>query len=322
MKEKISYLETIKQIADVKKCFEHQLEMRLSLTKVPSPLFVKETSGLQDALSGSEKAVSFVKGKEKFEIVHSLAKWKRDALGRYDFLVHTGLYTDMKAIRKDEEVDPIHSLYVEQYDWEKVISKEDRTIEYLKDTVKSIYKALRQTAIYIKGKYPKLDIKLPKTISFITSQELEDMYPDMIPKEREQDIVKDKKAVFIIGIGDYLKSGIKHDLRSPDYDDWTLDGDLLVYDEVLGKAIEISSMGIRVDEVSLKEQLEKSGCLDRITLPYHQAILKRKLPYTIGGGIGVSRILLLLLGKSHIAEVQASSWEESTIKELKDIKIL
>ncbi len=322
MKEKISYLETIKQIADVKKCFEHQLEMRLSLTKVPSPLFVKETSGLQDALSGSEKAVSFVKGKEKFEIVHSLAKWKRDALGRYEFPMHTGLYTDMKAIRKDEIVDDIHSMFVEQWDWEKVIGKEDRTIDYLKETVRSIYKAVRQTSIFVKQKYKFITVDLPKTIFFITSQELEDMYPDKTPKEREELIVRDKKAVFIIGIGDKLKSGIEHDLRSPDYDDWSLDGDLLVYDKTLDKAVELSSMGIRVDEKSLVSQLEKADCLDRLDLPYHKKIQKCELPYTIGGGIGQSRILMLLLEKSHIAEIQASSWEAKTLKELKDKKVL
>ena len=322
MKKELSYLETIKIISEIKKYFEKQLESRLSLIKVQSPLFVKTSTGLQDALSGVEKSVSFTKGKEKFEIVHSLAKWKRDALGRYDFPMHTGLYTDMKAIRKDEKVDDVHSMYVEQWDWEKVISKEDRTITYLKDTVKSIYKAIRQTSIFVKQKYKFLSVDLPKSIYFITSQELEDKYPDKTPKEREELIVKDKKAVFIIGIGDKLKSGIEHDLRSPDYDDWSLDGDLLVYDKTLDKSIELTSMGIRVDEKSLVSQLEKAGCLDRLDLEYHQKIQRCELPYTIGGGIGQSRILMLLLEKSHIAEVQASSWEDKTLKELKDKKIL
>lgn len=308
MKKELSYLETIKAIDSVKKYFERQLEARLSLTKVQSPLFVKSDSGLQDALTGVEKGVSFTKDKEKFEIVHSLAKWKRDALGRYEFPMHTGLYTDMKAVRKDETVDDIHSLFVEQWDWEKVISKEDRTIDYLKDTVRSIYKAIRQTLVFVKQRYKFITVDLPKTITFITSQELEDMYPDKTPKEREELIVKDKKAVFIIEIGDKLKSGIPHDLRSPDYDDWSLDGDLLVYDKTLDKAIELSSMGIRVDEKSLISQLKKSDCLDRLELPYHQKIEKCELPYTIGGGIGQSRILMLLLEKSHIAEIQASSW--------------
>ena len=322
MKKELSYLETIKAIDEIKKYFERQLEARLSLTKVQSPLFVKSDSGLQDTLTGKELGVSFTKGKEKFEIVHSLAKWKRDALGRYEFPIHTGLYTDMKAIRKDEIVDDIHSLFVEQWDWEKVISEYDRTIDYLKETVRSIYKVVRQTSIFVKQRYKFITVDLPKTIFFITSQDLEDMYPDKTPKEREELIVRDKKAVFIIGIGDKLKSGIPHDLRSPDYDDWSLDGDLIVYDKVLDKAIELSSMGIRVDEKSLVSQLEKSDCLDRLELPYHQKIQKCELPYTIGGGIGQSRILMLLLEKSHIALVQASSWETKTLKELKDKKVL
>ena len=322
MKKELSYLETIKAIDEVLKYFEKQLEARLSLTKVGCPLFVKSDSGLQDGLTGVEKGVSFTKDKEKFEIVHSLAKWKRDALGRYEFPMHTGLYTDMKAIRKDEIVDDIHSLYVEQWDWEKVISKEDRTIDYLKETVRSIYKAIRQTSIFVKQKYKFITVDLPKSLYFITSQDLEDMYPDKTPKDREELIVRDKKAVFIIGIGDKLKSGIKHDLRSPDYDDWSLDGDLLIFDKTLDKAIELSSMGIRVDEKSLITQLKKSDCLDRLELPYHQKIKKCELPYTIGGGIGKSRILMLLLEKSHIALVQASSWETKTLKELKDKKVL
>ncbi len=322
MKKELSYLETIKAIYEIKKFFEKQLESRLSLTKVQSPLFVRSDSGLQDALSGVEKAISFTKGGEQFEIVHSLAKWKRDALGRYEFPMHTGLYTDMKAIRKDESVDALHSLFVEQWDWEKVIDKEDRTIDYLKDTVKSIYKAVRQTSIFVKQKYHFITVDLPKTITFITSQDLEDMYPDKMPKEREDIITREKKAVFIIGIGDKLRSGIEHDLRSPDYDDWTLDGDMLIYDKVLDEAVEITSMGIRVDEKSLVSQLKKSDCMDRLKLPYHQKIQKCELPYTIGGGIGQSRIFLLLLEKTHIAEVQASSWEEETIKQLKEKKIL
>ncbi len=322
MKKELSYLETIKAIYEIKKFFEKQLESRLSLIKVQSPLFVKSDSGLQDSLSGVEKAISFTKEGAQFEIVHSLAKWKRDALGRYEFPIHTGLYTDMKAIRKDEFVDDVHSLFVEQWDWEKVISKDDRTIEYLKDTVKSIYKALRQTSIFVKQRYHFISVDFPKTITFITSQDLEDMYPDKKPKEREDIITREKKAVFIIGIGDKLKSGVEHDLRSPDYDDWSLDGDMLIYDKALDKAIEITSMGIRVDEKSLISQLKKSGCMDRLELPYHQKIQKCELPYTIGGGIGQSRIFLLLLEKSHIAEVQASSWEEKTLKQLKDKKIL
>ena len=322
MKKEISYLETLKAIDECKKHFESQLEVRLGLTKVQSPIFLKTSTGLQDRLTGIEKAISFKKGDEKFEIIHSLAKWKRVSLEKYKIPLHEGIYTDMKAIRKDEIVDDIHSLYVEQWDWEKVIEKQDRTIDYLKDTVRSIYKAIRQTSIFMKRKYHYLTLDLPKTIYFITSQELEDIYPDKTPGEREQLIGKDKKAVFIIGIGDELKSGIAHDKRSPDYDDWELDGDLLIYDKVIDKTIEISSMGIRVDEKSLKEQLMKSDCMDRIDLPYHQKILQKKLPYTIGGGIGQSRILMLILEKEHISEIQASSWEEKTEMELKDVQIL
>lgn len=322
MKKELTYVETIKQIAEVKKQFESQLETRLSLTKVQSPIFLKTSSGLQDQLSGVEKSVKFKKGEEDFEIIHSLAKWKREALGKYCFPMYTGIYTDMKAIRKDEQVDDIHSLYVEQWDWEKVIDKTDRTIEYLKDTVRSIYKSIRQTSIFMKQKYHFLTVDLPKTLTFITSQELEDLYPDMSPEKREQVIAKEKKAVFIIGIGDKLKSGMIHSKRSPDYDDWTLDGDLLIYAKKLSKAIEISSMGIRVDEESLKCQLEKSECIDRLYMPYHQKIIKKEVPYTIGGGIGLSRVLMLLLEKEHIAEVQASSWEEKTYKELENKKIL
>ena len=322
MKKELTYLEKITMISETKKCFESQIEKRLGLTKVGSPLFVKTSSGLQDGLTGVEKAVGFSKGDETFEIVHSLAKWKRDALGKYKFPVHTGLYTDMKAIRKDEIVDDVHSMYVEQWDWEKVISKEERTIDYLKDTVRSIYKSLRQTVIIMKQKYHFIDLDLPKTIFFITSQELEDLYPGLTPKEREDLITKEKKAVFIIGIGDKLRSGVVHDLRSPDYDDWALDGDMLVYSPVLKKAVELSSMGIRVDEKSLVKQLEKAGALDRLSLPYHDQIVKKSLPYTIGGGIGQSRVLMLVLGSSHIAQVQASSWEKHTYEELKDYQIL
>ena len=322
MKKELSYLELLAMIDKTKEIFESGIEKRLSLIKVQSPLFVRVQSGLQDELNGVEKAVSFIKDGEKFEVVHSLAKWKRDALGKYQFKEGMGILTDMKAIRKDETVDEIHSLFVEQWDWEKVISKEDRTLEYLKDTVTKIYKTIRETAIRMRKLYPFLDISLPKTIHFITSQELEDMYSEYSPKEREELITKEYGAVFIIGIGDKLKSGISQDKRSPDYDDWSLDGDLLVYDKVIGKAMELSSMGIRVDEKSLKRQLELSSCLERLEYSYHQKILKKELPYTIGGGIGISRVLMLILGKSHIAEVQASSWTKETYDKLQDYVIL
>jgi aspartate--ammonia ligase len=322
MKKDLSYLETIKLIDETKKYFEKELERKLSLTRVQSPLFVSSSSGLQDYLNGVEKSVSFTKGQERFEIVHSLAKWKRDALGRYGFTTHTGLYTDMKAIRKDEIVDDIHSMFVEQYDWEMVINYSDRNIDFLKDTVNKIYQILRQTSLHLKRKYKFDSVSLPKSITFITSQELEDLYKEYSPKIREEVFAKEKKAIFIIGIGDKLKSGIPHDLRSPDYDDWSLDGDMIIYDEVLKKGVEITSMGIRVDEKTILSQLEKSKCMDRLSLPYHQKIIKKDLPYTIGGGIGISRILLLLLQKSHIAEIQSSSWEEKTLEIIKDKKIL
>ncbi len=321
MKKELSYLETLKMIDEVKKYFEKQLTSRLSLIKVQSPLFVKSDSGLQDDLSGIEKGISFTKDKERYEIVHSLAKWKRDSLGRYHFPLHTGILTDMKAIRKDEVIDSIHSMYVEQWDWEKVISKEDRTVDYLKDTVRGIYKALRQTLIYMKQQHHFITVDLPKTIYFITTQELEDKYPSKTPKEREELITRDKKAVFIIGIGDKLKSGIEHDLRSPDYDDWKLDGDLLVFDKTIDRTIELTSMGIRVDKEALIYQLEKTDTMYKLDLPFHQKIVKEELPYTIGGGIGISRILMLILEKKHISLVQASSWDSKTIKEFKDIML-
>jgi len=322
MERELSYLETIKMIAEIKKIFETQIEERLGLIKVGCPLFVKKSTGLQDDLTGSEKAVGFTKGEERFEIVHSLAKWKREALSKYEFPVHTGLYTDMKAIRKGETVDPIHSLYVEQWDWEKVINVSDRNIDYLKETVKDIYESIRQTSIAMKEKYSYLTLDLPESIYFITSQELENLYPDITPKEREELFTKEKKAVFIIGIGDKLKSGVPHDLRSPDYDDWSLDGDLMVYNKAIDKAIELSSMGIRVDEKSLLSQLEKANSMDKLSMPYHQKVLNKELPYTIGGGIGQSRIYMLMLEKSHIAEVQQSSWEDKVEKELQKVKVL
>ena len=322
MKKELSYYETVKMISEIKKEFEEGLEKRLSLVKVPSPLFVRIKSGLQDDLSGVEEAVGFIKDGEKYEIVHSLAKWKRTALGKYHFKEGTGILTDMKAIRKDEVIDKIHSMYVEQWDWEKVIKKEDRTIEYLKETVSKIYKTIRQTAILMRKKYPFLEIVLPKSIYFITSQELEDMYQDFSPKEREEAITRLHGAVFVIGIGEKLKSGISHDMRSPDYDDWKLDGDMLVYDKVIDKAIELTSMGIRVDKESLLYQLHEAGCDERIKYTYHQDIIQEKLPFTIGGGLGISRICMLILGKSHIAEVQASSWDDLTIEKLADYQIL
>ena len=320
----LNEFDTQSAIALVKDKFSAELCDSLDLSRVSAPLFVKQGSGLNDDLNGVERPVSFdiLETGEMAEVVHSLAKWKRMALLKYNFPLHTGLYTDMNAIRRDEECDNIHSLYVDQWDWEKIILAEDRTENYLKATVRSIYGAVLRTAKAVSEKFSVIDCYLPEQIFFITSQELEDMYPDKTPKEREDLITKEKKAVFIIGIGDKLKSGIEHDLRSPDYDDWSLDGDLLIYDKTIDKAIELSSMGIRVDEKSLLEQLKKADALDRLELPYHKKIAEQDLPYTIGGGIGQSRILMLLLEKSHIAEVQASSWEEKTLEELKDLKLL
>ncbi len=318
----LSYYETLILIDEIKRIFESELEKELDLIKVQSPLFVKSSSGLQDRLSGVEKAVLFSKEGEDFEVVHSLAKWKRDSLGKYGFPMHKGLYTDMKAIRQDEEVDRVHSMYVEQWDWEKVISKEDRTINYLIDTVRSIYKALKKTSDLVYEKYGIRGQELADDITFITTQELEDMYPDLTPKEREDKITKKYGSVFIIGIGDKLKSGKIHDHRSPDYDDWKLDGDILVYDKAISSAIELSSMGIRVDKVALLNQLAKADCIDRLRLPFHQKILKDEVPLSIGGGIGQSRVLMLLLGKKHIAEVQASAWQEKTEEKVKKLQIL
>ena len=322
MKKEISYYEKIIMIDEIKQIFEKELTARLDLVRVPCPLFVKTSSGLQDELSGVEKSVSFTKDGEQFEVVHSLAKWKREALGKYQFRPYKGILTRMKAIRKDEEIDDIHSLFVEQWDWEKVIKREDRTIDYLKDTVKSIYKSLRSTAIIMRKRYPFLEISLPKTVYFITAQELEDLYPKLVSKEREQLITKKHGAVFVIGIGDKLKSGLPHDSRSPDYDDWKLDGDLLIYDKLHDRVMEITSMGIRVDHDSLLDQLKKSHCEERITQPYHQEIIHEEIPYTIGGGLGETRIIMLILGKLHIAEVQASTWPSKTYQEVTSLSIL
>lgn len=318
----MTYFETIKLIDETKKFFEKEFEKTLKLTKVGCPLFVKPSSGLQDDLSGKEKAVFFMKNDEKFEIVHSLAKWKREALGKYKIPLYEGIYTDMKAIRKDEEVDATHSLYVEQWDFEQVITETDRNIKYLKKVVSKIYKTILKTSLYVSKRYPKLDLDLPDKVFFITSQKLEDMYPTYSPEEREDLIAKEKRAVFIIGIGHKLKSGTPHSLRSPDYDDWKLNGDLLIYSDVLGKAVEISSMGIRVDKKTLLKQLDIDKKKERLKYTYHQNIIDEKLPYTFGGGIGQSRVLMLLLGKEHIAEIQSSSWEDKTYKILEDINIL
>jgi len=313
--EKLSVYDTVIATDLIKKYFEKQLCTRVSLTLVAAPLFISTDKGIQDKLSGTEKAVSFIAEDTTFEIVHSLAKWKRIALKKYEFKESTGIITDMIAIRKDDKIDLLHSHLVDQWDWEKIIKRETRTIETLKSTVTSIYKAIRQTSIYIKKIYPHLSLKLAKTVHFITSQELEDLYPSDTPERREYLITKKYGSVFIIGIGDKLKSGVPHDSRSPDYDDWSLDGDMLIFDDTIGRPLEITSMGIRVDKETLLSQLEKSGSMDRVECEYHQMIIKEELPLTIGGGIGKSRLCMLLLEKRHIAQVQASYWSSKTISD-------
>ena len=318
----LSIIQKQKYIKLIKDKFERQLAHQLALTRVSAPLLVTKESGLQDDLSGVERKVSFdiLKDGKELEIVQSLAKWKRMALKKYDFQIHKGLYTDMIAIRRDDKMDEIHSIYVDQWDWEKVIVRKDRTLDYLKQTVKKIVKAISDTSKFLKTK--GFDgVQISGDVLFITSQELLDLYPDKTDKEREYLITKKHKTVFVIGIGDDLSDGKPHDTRAPDYDDWSLDGDLLFYHEVLDAAIEISSMGIRVDKDTLLKQLEKSGCQERLEFAYHQSIIKDELPLSIGGGIGQSRLCMLLLGRAHIGEVQASYWDAQTLKLCKKLKI-
>lgn len=313
-----SIKETEVAIKEVKDYFERALSDALQLKRVSAPLFVTPESGLNDNLNGVERPVAFgikEQNDRTVEIVHSLAKWKRMALGKYGFEKGEGLYTDMSAIRRDEETDNIHSIYVDQWDWEKVIDKSERNVETLKETVFRIYMAIKQTEYYICGKYHFMDPFLPREISFITTQELEDRYPDKTQKERENLIAKEKGAVFLMQIGGALNSGEKHDGRAPDYDDWTLNGDIIVYYPVLDISLELSSMGIRVDEDALKKQLEIAGCPERAEFPFQKAILEKELPYTIGGGIGQSRICMFFLHRAHIGEVQASIWPEDVLEE-------
>ena len=313
--------ETEKAIKRVKDFFQRELITQLNLSRVSAPLFVGANSGLNDNLNGVERPVRFdilEQGGEEVEIVHSLAKWKRLALRNYGFEVGEGLYTDMNAIRRDEETDNIHSIYVDQWDWEKVIRKEDRNEETLRDVVKSVYEALRVTEKYMANQYQYVECFLPEEITFVTTQELEDRYPDYTAKERETAAAKEYGAVFIMKIGDKLASGKPHDGRAPDYDDWQLNGDIIVYYPVLDIALELSSMGIRVDEQSLKEQLEKAGCPERANLPFQKALLNHELPYTIGGGIGQSRICMFFLRKAHLGEVQASIWPEKDVQFAKE----
>jgi aspartate--ammonia ligase len=318
--------ETQTAIGAIKRLFEDDLSRILNIKRVSAPLFVDPRTGLNDDLNGVERPVEFdiKETGSNAQIVHSLAKWKRMAVYMYGFPVGEGLYTDMNAIRRDEVMDNLHSIYVDQWDWELVIDRASRNEEFLKKTVRTIVRAICDTADKIRIEYPDLSIDLSRDVKFITTQQLEDLYPKMTPKERENTFLKESKTVFIMQIGDTLKSGIKHDGRAPDYDDWTLNGDIMFWNDVLGCAFEISSMGIRVDQKSLDAQLAKAGCNNRRELPFHKALLEGELPLTMGGGIGQSRLCMLLLQKAHIGEVQVSVWDESTLSGCKaaGIKIL
>ncbi len=302
----------------VKDFFQSLLAERLHLLRVSAPLMVDPKSGLNDNLNGVERPVAFdIKyqdGREA-EIVHSLAKWKRFALKKYGFSVGEGLYTDMSAIRRDEEADNIHSIYVDQWDWEKIIHRDARNLETLKDTVRTVYKVLRKTEKYMSIHYDYIEEILPHDIFFVTTAELEEMFPNNTPKEREYYIAKAKGAVCVMQIGGALGNGKPHDGRAPDYDDWALNADIIVYYPVLDIALELSSMGIRVDRAALLSQLEASGCMDRAGLPFHQAVINEEVPYTIGGGIGQSRICMFFLRKAHIGEVQCSLWPDEIMEE-------
>jgi len=323
-KPNMSIRETEVAIKFIKDRFESLLAKKLNLIRVSAPLFVKPETGLNDNLNGVERPVSFdikdLEG-EKVEIVHSLAKWKRMALKRYGFGLGEGLYTDMNAIRRDEDLDNLHSIYVDQWDWELIISKEERTEEKLISIVRKIFEVFKEVEAQVCSAFPSVEGYLPDEISFITTQQLEDMYPDLTPKERENMIAKEKKAVFIMKIGGLLKSGTKHDGRAPDYDDWNLNGDIIFWYPVLERAFEVSSMGIRVDEESLAAQLKAAGCEERREMQFHSDLLNGRLPYTVGGGIGQSRICMFLLGKAHIGEVQSSVWPEDMIRACNELNI-
>ena len=320
---RLDVYDTQKAISFIKQTFQKKLSSALSLKRVSAPLFVTEGSGLNDNLSGNERPVGFdipAVG-EIAEVVHSLAKWKRLALKEYRFFVGNGLYTDMNAIRRDEELDNIHSVYVDQWDWERIIEPTERNEERLKTLVKRIYRALRHTENYITNDYNFIGHLLPKDITFITAQELEDKYPSLTPKEREHAAAREYGAVFIQGIGHKLRSGKPHDGRAPDYDDWNLNGDIIVYYPLLDIGLELSSMGIRVDEIAMREQLGIAGCPERAELPFHKALLAGELPATAGGGIGQSRMCMFFLRKAHIGEVQSSVWPEEMRKACADAGI-
>lgn len=312
-KPELSLRQTEVAIKKVKDFFERDLSIQLNLTRVSAPLFVDARSGLNDNLNGVERPVDFsLYSGEHFEIVHSLAKWKRMALKSYGFEPGEGLYTDMNALRRDEETDNIHSIFVDQWDWEKVIRHEDRTLDTFRHAVKLIYASLRHTEIFIADDYNFINRLLPERIEFVTSQQLEDRYPNKTPKQREYLAAREYGAVCIMQIGGKMKSGQIHDGRAPDYDDWTMNGDIIVYYPVLDIAFELSSMGVRVDEAALLRQLNEAGCPERAELPFHRALLEGRLPYTIGGGIGQSRMCMFFLRKAHIGEVQSSYWDEET----------
>ena len=316
-KSELNLYQTQIAIKTVKDCFQTLLSERLNLLRVSAPLFVDPASGLNDNLNGVERPVNFdikYQDSREAEIVQSLAKWKRYALKKYGFSAGEGLYTDMSAIRRDEEVDNIHSIYVDQWDWEKIIGRDDRNLDFLKKTVSEVYLALRKTEKYMSIQFDYIEEILPKDIFFITTYELEEMFPDYTPKQREYYIAKAKGAVCIMQIGDLLENGKPHDGRAPDYDDWKLNADIVVYYPVLDIALELSSMGIRVDKAALLSQLEKAGCPERADLPFHQAVISEELPFTIGGGIGQSRICMFFLRKAHIGEVQSSLWPEDMMR--------
>ena len=320
----LDHMETQRAIKKIKDFFQQELAYGLNLRRVSAPLFVLPESGLNDNLSVVERTVSFSlkdMGERDVEIVQSLAKWKRMALGKYGIPVGHGIYTDMNAIRRDEYLDNLHSIYVDQWDWEKVMLKEERNEQYLKETVVTIYNALKNLGDYVNRLYRNVRTEIPNEITFITTQDLEDMYPSLSPREREDRICKKYKAVFLQNIGYPLRSGIPHDGRAPDYDDWTLNGDILLWNDILEMAFEISSMGIRVDEDVMRIQLKASGNEDRANLDFHKAILEKKLPYSIGGGIGQSRLCMFFLRKAHIGEVQVSVWPEDMVKECKENNI-
>lgn len=312
----LNLYETQTAIGWLNRTFEDALAQALNLKRVSAPLFVDPATGLNDDLNGVERAVAFDIREmgTRAHVVHSLAKWKRMALWKYDFHPGNGLYTNMNAIRRDEEMDNLHSIYVDQWDWEKVIDENTRNIDYLKTVVNVIVLTVCETLDKLKVRYPQIKTKLEKEVSFITTQELEDLYPDKTPKERENAYLRQHHTAFIMQIGDTLRSGERHDGRAPDYDDWKLNGDILFYNEVLDCAFELSSMGIRVDPASLDEQLTKSYCDERRKMDFHRLLLEGKLPLTMGGGIGQSRLSMLLLGKAHIGEVQVSLWDEDTVR--------